>query len=216
MFLHNHATQQTKHQTTPTPPTPQKKEKKRKRQEKKGSYPICYHGSRSPELLCIAKPFKRCRVHKLVMALKSPPICCITWDFQSHTEAVSYENCLLSDSLNPDSTPTEGFLQFVFDNADFNTNILNTMGGVKCGTPATNIERSTPVPRIKETVYAGVWGTPGHTKSRTHVDISARGLYLSPEDASWSMMRAMKVDFLWMVGCSMEIVPKPSRAGFMR
>ena len=43
----------------------------------------------------------------------------------SYTEALRYENSLLLDSSKPDNTVTEGFMQFAFDNADFNTNTLD-------------------------------------------------------------------------------------------
>ena len=66
------------------------------------------------------------------------------------------------DSSNPDITLIKGFTHFAFDNADFNTNTLDdnntfhTMGDIKCTTSAFNIERSAPVPRIKEEVHADV------------------------------------------------------------
>ena len=106
-------------------------------------------------------------------------------------------------------------MQFAFENADFNTNTLDghntfhTMGGIKCVTPATNIEKSTPVSRIKETVHVGV-GTFGNVPIRIYKKpntpglqrITVRSLSLSPEEASRSMMRAIKLDL-----CGWQVVP---------
>ena len=135
---------------------------------------------------------------------------------ESYIEAVRYQNSLLLDSLTPDSTPSEGSVQFAFDNGDFNTNTLDghntfhTMGGMKCVTLATNIEKRTPVPRIKESVRAYVVGTFGNVPIRIYKKpntpglqrITVRSLSLSPEEASRSMMRAIKLDL-----CGWQVVP---------
>lgn len=57
------------------------------------------------------------------MVVKIALIRCITLEFsESYTEAVRYENFCLLNSSNSDSTPIENFMQFAFDNADFNAN----------------------------------------------------------------------------------------------
>lgn len=52
------------------------------------------------------------------------------------------------------------------------------------------------------------------TPGLQHVII--RGLSLSPEETSRSRTTTMKPNSLWMAGCSMEIVPRPSWAGLMQ
>ena len=87
-----------------------------------------------------------------------------------------------------------------------------------------NIKRSTPVPRCKENVPASITGSFGNVPIRTYEkpetpvlqQITVRRLSLSPEEASRSLMRAMKLDSLWMAGCTMEILPRPSWAGFVQ
>ena len=130
--------------------------------------------------------------------------------FWQCTEWGSYAICLLRCRLqHQDSRWSQHF---------------HTIGGIKCDTPATNIQSSNPVPRIKETLYAGAVGTFGNVPIRTNKkpdtlgrqQITVRSLSLSPDEASWSTMTAVKLDSLWTADCSMEIVPRPSWAGFMQ
>ena len=75
---------------------------------------------------------------------------------------------------------------------------------------AMNIERNTPAPRCNENVLAIVIGRPtfGNVRIMTYKkpetpglqQITVRILSLSPEEASRSLMRAMKLDSLWVTG----------------
>ena len=178
----------------------------------------------SPILLSVAVYIHRRYGHKdLINLLHNTGLA------ESYTEALRYENSLLLDSSRPDDTVIDGFMQFAFDNADFNTNTLDghdtfhAMGGIKCITPAMNIERSTTVPRCKENVPASITGSFGNVPIKTYKkpetpglqQITVQKLSLSPEEASRSLIRAMKLDSLWMAGCTLEILPRPSWAGFM-
>jgi len=79
------------------------------------------------------------------------------------------------------------------------------------------------VPRCKENVPASITGSFGNVPIKTYKNpktpglrqITVRRSSLSPEETSRSLMRGMKLDSLWMAGCTMEILSRPSWAGFM-
>ena len=178
----------------------------------------------SPILLSVAVYIHRKYSHKdLINLLHNIGVS------ESYAEAIRYENSLLLDSSTHDNTLTEGFMQYAFDNADFNTNTLDghntfhTMGGIRCVTPVKNTESNRPVPRYRENLLADAIGTFGDVPIQTYKkpetpglkQIAVRNLSLYPEEATRSLRRAMKLDSLWLAGCAIEMLPKPSWAGFM-
>ena len=80
---------------------------------------------------------------------------------------------LFLGSFKPDNTVIEGFMQFAFDNADFNMNTLDghdtfhTMGGIRCVIPAMTLKEHTSA-KVQENTPASITGSFGNVSIRTY------------------------------------------------
>ena len=115
-------------------------------------------------------PYKVIAIHTTGISLRIVILTIIiSWFYQC---VYNQHDVLRSSNLHPtntrhqlnENTPAAKFMQFAFDNADFNTRTLDghglfhVMGGITCATPAINITRDTPLTRIKfkEHIYQQV------------------------------------------------------------
>ena len=84
----------------------------------------------------------------------------------TNSEAINFESSVAQNA--PPSVNDEAYVQFVFDNADYNVKTLDghgtfhAMGGINCITPAEAVSVNAPVPRT--------------TTSLTIADLSSLGM----------------------------------------
>lgn len=146
----------------------------------------------------------------------------------SYNEVQRYEYSLMEQS-EPCHRSGE-FIQFIFDNADFNVRTLNghgtfhAMGGVKCTTPAP-VPVSIPVPRIKKVPSAAEIAAKGEFPLQWYKKPIIPGLKsIIIEDVTSSLFQSnpdvttqKSLDLLWLssIFIPAPLSPKPHWNGFM-
>ena len=140
----------------------------------------------------------------------------------SYREVQIYEYSLTVDGSRP---PEPGrFVQFVFYNAYFNVNTIDThntfhsMGGIKCHTSAFVSNRSSPVARQMNPPKATVIGSFGKVQIKTYINptvpdlqrILVQNIMHDVRPELNSLLTAGMLDSLWIAGCVLEISPRPS------
>ena len=143
---------------------------------------------------------------------------------ESYLEVKRYEYSMMmneSDQQNPD-----GFLQYVFDNADFNIRTIDghgtfhSMGGSQCTTPASNTnpvgvtERVLTLPKSSEIGKHGV--IPIKTYNQPPTKALRQIPIKDPSENTVDTSEAERLDALWISGYTIQATPQPSWAGFMQ
>lgn len=147
----------------------------------------------------------------------------------SYDEARRYQASLLAAGT-PFPNNEEAFVQFVFDNADWNVSSLDgkksfhSMGGLKCTTPRSNT--SSPhvlnVLRLKHTPSADHIGSYGHVPIKIYKKASKAGLKvllarktkLSKFQVTSGVMATLHLDSLWLSSVALRIQSIPGWGGF--
>lgn len=103
--------------------------------------------------------YKKTGSRKVLEVLNSMGFCC------TYKESVRFE---ISSAMQvPKEKNQEGFSQFIFDNADFNTqtidghNTFHVMGGMYAVSPAKAVPSDSSIPRLKDTPSASTIGSFG-------------------------------------------------------
>ena len=122
-----------------------------------------------------------------------------------------------------------GFVQFVFDNADFNVNTLNgkntfhSMGGIACMTPGGTEDNNIVVPRNLNIPSAEVIGSFGNVPLLSYCKPSVPGLQsitivdlTTTSVKPQTLMFADALDTLWLAGYLVEKTPRTSWSGYMQ
>ena len=122
-----------------------------------------------------------------------------------------------------------GFVQFVFDNADFNVhtldghNTFHSMGGIACVTPAGISGPNTVVPRIRNIPSAATIGSFGKIPIKTYNVPAVPGLksitikdVTIPSDKEPELQSISALNSLWLMGYHIKASPCPSWSGFMQ
>lgn len=116
--------------------------------------------------------YKKTGSRKLLEVLNSMGFCC------TYKEAVRFEYS--SAMQAPKVIDHEGFTQFIFDNADFNTqtldgyNTFHVMGGMYAVSPATAVPADDIIPRLKERPSTATVGSFGEVMLQ-HFEPSENG-----------------------------------------
>ncbi|KYN08456.1 hypothetical protein ALC62_00565 [Cyphomyrmex costatus] len=144
---------------------------------------------------------------------------------ESYTEISVFETLSISHE-EPDVSET-GFMQFVFDNADFNVRTLDghgtfhAMGGIQCITPSDSIDPDTRLPRTTERKSTVVSSKLAGVELKNYMKAKNEGLatikawdlgslrYVSQE------IHVTCPDFLWLYGKWMCDLPIPGWSSFM-
>ncbi len=176
----------------------------------------------SPLLLAVAVYIHRKYASKELIDMLSSMNFCVTY-----REVQRYEYALISKDA-----PTynlEGFVQFMFDNADFNVNTIDghntfhSMGGIACVTPAGTVDTNELVPRVVTIPPAETIGLTGNIPVKTYTRPAVSGLraiairnVIAVGDTPATLRTAIALDSLWHIGPVFEISPCPSWSGFMQ
>lgn len=145
----------------------------------------------------------------------------------SYSEICKYE---ASVTINTSSeVHDDGFVQFVFDNADHNTRTVDghgtfhVMGGVQCVTPASAVQMTSRVPRPTILPKATVVGKFGFIPIVTHDRPKNNGLNrLLIEDVLSLELRPLNAqigatyDWIWMAGPKSAAEPHTGWSGSWR
>lgn len=128
----------------------------------------------------------------------------------SYTEAMMFEvSAIMRPPLNIDDS---AFSQFVFDNADFNTqtldghNTFHAMGGIHCVTPRNAIAPDQNIERLKQMPSAKVVGSFGTIALKTFMKKNNMGLQTIKIQNLGSIRAVSEVvmpsvsDLLWLYG----------------
>lgn len=178
----------------------------------------------SPFLIALGVYFYRKYDSRMMIdILHTFGMCC------SYDEARRYQASLLAaETPFPDNE--EAFVQFVFDNADWNVSSLDgnksfhSMGGLKCTTPRSTT--SSPyvlnVLRLKKTPSADSMGSYGHMPIKIYNKPSKVGLKillarktdLGRFKIIPAVMANLHLDSLWLSSVALRIQPIPGWGGF--
>jgi hypothetical protein len=156
----------------------------------------------------------------LIIMLHKFGMCC------SYDEVRRYQASLLAvESPFPDNE--EAFVQFVFDNADWNVSSLDgnksfhSMGGLKCTTPRSDSSSDTiNVLRLKKTPSAEYMGNYGHVPIKVYPNAAKTGLkkLLACEtkltNFELTPTTTEHLDSLWLASFSLRVQPIPGWGGF--
>ena len=137
---------------------------------------------------------------------------------ESYTEIQRYENSIMI-SEEPQMYNYEGFLQFVFDNFDFNVNTYdgkNTkhiMGGIVAVTPKSRSSGNRPVKRVKDIPNASSVGSFGQITMKNYKKSIGSGLKsVHVKDItnavtlpSNSLIISQTLELLWMTGYLLKV-----------
>lgn len=143
----------------------------------------------------------------------------------TYKEVTKFEAAITAKA--PAYIDNSAYIQFVFDNADYNVATLDghrtfhAMGGIVCATPANTVHVNTPVPRTGS-VSSATLGTYGQTKVEIYRRPPTRGysLMIAEDVRTLSMeptsaKKALLLDALWMCGSWLQLLPCPGWSGFM-
>ena len=144
----------------------------------------------------------------------------------TYHEALRYESSAANSAEY--KVAMDAFVQFVFDNADYNVrtldghNTFHGMGGVMCVTPCSALSTPKEFERLKQLpngaqlsalhklpIRSYSCGTHSGLKTITVQDLESIRI-LSPSNARLS------VDVLWMVGSWLKAPDQPNWSGFMQ
>ncbi|GBP57162.1 hypothetical protein EVAR_37841_1 [Eumeta japonica] len=142
----------------------------------------------------------------------------------SYTEAMLFKfSAIMRSLLNIDD---QSFSQFVFDNADFNTqtldghNTFHVMGDIHCITSKSAIAPDQNIERLKQMPSAKVTGSFGATELKTFTKKNDTGLK-TIQIQNLGSIRAVSViilsvsDLLWLYGKCVDLLNIPAWSGFM-
>jgi hypothetical protein len=143
----------------------------------------------------------------------------------SYTEAMLFEvSAIMRSPLDIDD---KSFSQFVFDNADFNTqaldghNTFHAMGGIHCITPRNAIAPDQSIQWLKQMPSAKVVGSFGTIALKTFTKRNDTGLKTIKIQNLGSIRAVSKVimpsvsDLLWLYGKWVDLLNIPGWSGFM-
>lgn len=178
----------------------------------------------SPILIAIAVYLHRKLGSKQVVEMLSHLGFCA-----SYNEAVLFESSAVTNSSSCEETLDEKFIQFVFDNADFNVrtvdgfNTFHSMGGIMCVTPGNASRNENRIPRLKEIPSANSIAAHGKIMMKLYQASEDSGLRnITFED--FSVQEVNRVtdnlmfsnnDLMWMIGKFSSIPNLPSWSGYM-
>lgn len=143
----------------------------------------------------------------------------------SYAETKLYEASILAN-CEPVIAET-AFVQFVFDNADFNSRTLDglgtfhCMGGLQCVTPADDVQFAQSVPRSKSLPSASEVAHVGHIPLREYFKPNNCGLSkieimpVSRNEVPMTARNAENLDYLWLLGSVLEVEKRCGWSGFM-
>lgn len=144
---------------------------------------------------------------------------------------VPYREVLLyeASATMKQSTVTDpnSYIQFVYDNADFNTatldghNTFHTMGGIKCVTPADGVQESAPIPR-NESINTEALANKGHIKLKVYHSPVMQGYALLTAEDTEALVQepesaklAHLLDTMWLSSAFLKGPSSSNWSGFM-
>ena len=146
----------------------------------------------------------------------------------SYREIQRYEYSMMAGE-SPSYDLQSGFVQFVFDNTDFNVhsldghNTFHSMDGIACVTPAGNAGSSAGMPRIRNIPSAATIGSFGMVPIKTYNVPPVSGLksvtvkdITIPSEKEPELQSISALDSLWLTGYHIKASPCPSWSGFMQ
>ena len=176
----------------------------------------------SPLLLAIAVYIHRKYASRELIDILSSLNFCV-----NYREVQRYEYAMIN--CEAPSYDLTGFVQFVFDNADFNVNTLNgknkfhSMGGIACMTPGGTEDNNIVVPRNLNIPSAEVIGSFGNVPLLSYCKPSVPGLQsitivdlTTTSVKPQTLMFADALDTLWLAGYLVEKTPRTSWSGYMQ
>lgn len=128
----------------------------------------------------------------------------------------------------PATNTANAFVQYCFDNADFNVtldghNTFHSMGGIRCLTPRCSDGRLEIVPRIVTLPSAESLGNFGHIPLETYVanrqglrEVVVKQLSVTPRSTDQDLLVASYLDCLWLSGYHCSASLRCSWGGFMQ
>ena len=143
----------------------------------------------------------------------------------SYAKANKYEASLVEQTRS--KIDSSGYIQFVFDNADFNIRTLtglgtfHSMGGIKYVTPATSAHTVTTAQRPKTYVLASVIGEFAKVQIKPYKESTMRSSSLVHDVFALSLhipktvSESLYMTSLWLCGCWLPLTCCPSWNGFM-
>ena len=145
----------------------------------------------------------------------------------SYRELQRYEYSMI-DGESP-SYDLDGFLQFIFDIADFNVhsldgyNTFHIMGGIACITPSATSRPSTQVPRIRNIPPATTLESRSNVPIKTYnaptvpalKSITIKDVTI-PSDNEPGLQSINALNYLWLIGYHIKASSCQSWSGFMQ
>lgn len=146
--------------------------------------------------------------------------------YSSYNEALLFEASIVNDPLNH-SISDNCFMQFVFDNADHNTNTLDgrntfhVMGGIMCVTPLSAVSCKKTIKRLSKIPSENSIKQVGLIRKKTFERGISQGLKnviildLNVENAISNEIDITSSDILWFYGKHTNATKTPGWNGFM-
>ena len=139
---------------------------------------------------------------------------------QSYWEVQWYEYSVMADQS--DQQDPDGFLQHVFDNADFNIRTIDgrgtfhSMGGIQCSTPASNSGSVGATKRVLTPPEASVIGSYAEVPIKPYTQPPSKALskltIKDPIEHEVATTVAERLDVLWISGHTIQATPHSSWA----
>ena len=143
---------------------------------------------------------------------------------QSYWEVQWYEYSVMADQS--DQQDPDGFLQHVFDNADFNIRTIDghgtfhSMGGIQCSKPASNSGSVGATKRVLTPPEASVIGSYAEVPIKPYTQPPSKALskltIKDPIEHEVATTVAERFDVLWISGHTIQATPHSSWAWFMQ
>lgn len=141
---------------------------------------------------------------------------------ETYHEAQKLEMSTIQYSKPGSIIKTGNFNQFVFDNIDFNVctidglNTFHAMGGIRCITPSSSIEKGSEMPRLKESTSTKDMGSLGIVPLQTFQGSGAslQSVKVKQIEVPNEAHHPELFDTLWLVA-KHEKIPLPEWKGYL-